>query len=134
VLVGESKVYLFSRNYIVIKEKCFKAFLENFNNEKKYYDVVVNVIRVLGVISLAMNIAIIIYMFSMCYCHLKFSSISFIEPIYGILWSIIMLYLLTKERLRYICHENTLNDEMDEIIGEQYDQNKTANILYLKLS
>ena len=35
--VSESKVYLFSRNYIVIKEKCFKAFLENFNNEKKYY-------------------------------------------------------------------------------------------------
>ena len=132
--VGESKVYLFSRNYIVIKEKCFKAFLENFNNEKKYYDVVVNVIRVLGVISLAMNIAIIIYMFSMCCCHLKFSSISFIEPIYGILWSIIMLSLLTKERLRYICHEGTLNDEMDEIIGEQYDQNKTANIVFSSLS
>ena len=65
----------------------------------------------------------------MCCCHLKFSSISFIAPIYGILWSIIMLSLLTKERLRYICHEGTLNDEMDEIIGEQYDQNKTASIL-----
>ena len=39
-----------------------------------------------------------------------------------------MLYLLIKKRLSYICHESTLNDEMDEIIEEQYDKNKTANI------
>ena len=45
-----------------------------------------------------------------------------------------MLYLLTKKRSSYICHESILNDEMDEIIEEQYDKNKTANIVFSSLS
>ena len=45
-----------------------------------------------------------------------------------------MLYLFTKERLKYACHTDEFNDEMDEIIEEQYNKNKTINIVLSSLS
>jgi hypothetical protein len=97
-------VFLFVRNYNEIDEKCFNDFFENFEIEKKYYDSVLNVVRILGAFSIAFILATFIYLISICCCNLVFYSISFISPIYGIIYNIIILVLINKERISYKCH------------------------------
>ena len=133
--VDNFKAYLFVRNYNEIDEKCFKDFLRDIENEKKYYDSILSVIRILGAISLAFIVAIFIYMIVMCYyIHLSFFSILLILPLYGILFNIITLVLINKAKIKYSCQKDGFNEIINEIISQQYTNNNTLNIAMSSLS
>ena len=131
--INDAKVFLFVRNYNEIDQKCFEDFFENFEKEKKYYDSILSVVRVLGAISIAFILVTFIYMISICCCSLIFYSISFVSPIYGIICNIIIIALINKERIRYKCHLKGFDKEIEELIDNQYNNN-TINIAMSSLS
>ena len=73
-------------------------------------------------------------MFAFCCDNVKFYSISFVVSIYGILFNIIVLVLITKKRIKYKCHIKEFNEEMDNLIEEQYYINLIINIIMCCLS
>ena len=130
---GNPSVFLYVRNYNEINEECFQKFIKDFKAEDKYYSGVLILIRVLGAISVVLCVSMFIYMFALC-CNVQFYSISFIVSVYGILFNIIVLVLITKERIKYKCHTVEFNEELDNLIEEQYYVNLVANIIMCCLS
>jgi len=130
---GNPSVSLYVRNYNELDEKCFEKFIKDFKDEDKYYSGVLIAIRGLGVISIVLCVAMFIYMFALC-CNVKFYSISFVVSVYGILFNIIVLVLITKKRIKYTCHIKEFNEEMDNLIEEQYYINLVVNIIMCCLS
>lgn len=131
--LGNPSVSLYARNYNEIDEECFEKFIKDFKAEDKYYSGVLIVIRGLGAISVALSAAMFVYMFALC-CNVKFYSVSFVVSFYGILFNIIVLILITKKRIKYTCHIDEFNEEMDNLIEEQYYINLVVNIIMLCLS
>ena len=131
--LGNPSVSLYARNYNEIDEECFEKFIKDFKAEDKYYSGVLIVIRGLGAISVVLSAAMFVYMFALC-CNVKFYSISFVVSVYGILFNIIVLILITKKRIKYTCHIDEFNEEMDNLIEEQYYINLVVNIIMLCLS
>lgn len=131
---GDPSVFLYVRNYNEINEVCFEKFIKDFKGEDKYYSGVIILIRCLGTISIFLSVSMLIYMFVFCCDNVKFYSISFVVSIYGILFNIIVLVLITKKRIKYKCHINEFNEEMDNLIEEQYYINLIINIIMCCLS
>ena len=131
--LGNPTVSLYARNYNELDEECFEKFIKDFKSEDKYYSGVLIVIKGLGAISVVLSVAMFIYMFALC-CNVKFYSISFVVSVYGILFNIIALILITKKRIKYTCHIDEFNEEMDNLIEEQYYINLVANIIMCCLS
>jgi hypothetical protein len=124
---------LYARNYNEIDEKCFEKFIKDFKDEKKYYSGVLIAIRGLGAISIVLIVSMFIYMFALC-CNVKFYSISFVVSVYGILFNIIVLVLIAKKRIKYTCHIDEFNEELDNLVKEQYYVNLGVNIIMCCLS
>jgi hypothetical protein len=130
---GNPSVSLYARNYNEIDEKCFEKFIKDFKDEKKYYSGVLIAIRGLGAISIVLIVSMFIYMFALC-CNVKFYSISFVVSVYGILFNIIVLVLIAKKRIKYTCHIDEFNEELDNLVKEQYYVNLGVNIIMCCLS
>ena len=65
----------------------------------------------------------------MCCRDVKFNSISFIVPIYGIICNIVILGIINKEKIKYKCQLQGFNEEIDELVDEQYNNNSTIIIM-----
>ena len=124
-----AKVDLYIRNYNDIDEKCFNEFLEELKDEEKFYDSAISAVRALGAISIIFNCAMFIYISVMCCQDIQFSSFSFIVPVYGIICNVIVLGIVNKSRIRYKCQLEGFNEEIDELLDEQYDNNKTTTTI-----
>ena len=129
-----AKVDLYIRNYNDIDEKCFEDFLEELKDEEKFYDSAVSAVRALGSISIILNFVLFIFITVMCCRDIQFSSFSFIVPIYGIICNVIVLGIINKSRVRYKCQLEGFNEEIDELLDEQYDNNKTNTTIMSALS
>ena len=125
----DKTVFLYARNYIEIDETCFEGFIQDLNDEKKYYDSVLGVVRSLGTISVAVIIALFIYMIVMCRYELIFYNLALIAPIYGIICNIVILGVINKQRIRYKCQIEGFNENIDELLDKQYDNNNVLNII-----
>ena len=131
---GYQSASLYVRNYNEVNEICFEKFIKDFKDEKKLFDAVLTMVRVLGAVSVILAIINFIYMFGIFCCHFKFRTFSFIVPVYCILFDIIVLYFLTKSQIKYECNIDEFNEEMNELIEEQYNKNRIANIVLICLS
>ena len=121
---------LYVRNYNQMDEKCFKDFIKDLEDEEKYYDSIVKIIRALGTISLIVNALIFFYCCYMCCRDVKFYSVAIIVPIYGIVCNSIILGILNKEKIKYKCQLEGFNDSIDEKLDEQYENsNLTATVM-----
>ena len=65
----------------------------------------------------------------MCRYELIFYNIALIAPIYGIVCNIVILGVINKQRIRYKCQIEGFNENIDELIDEQYDNNNLLNIV-----
>ena len=119
----EEKVYLYVRNYNEMDESCVQGFLDDLENENKYYDSVFKTIRVLTAISLACTIALSIYIFTTCACccNVTFNGLAMIIPIYGMIVNIVTIGVINKERIRYKCQLEGFNETIDDLVDEQYN-------------
>ena len=70
----------------------------------------------------------------MCCRDVKFNSISFIVPIYGIICNIVILGIINKEKIRYKCQLEGFNEEIDELVDEQYNNNNSTIIIMSSFS
>ena len=70
----------------------------------------------------------------MCCREVQFYSISFIVPIYGIICNIVVLGIINKKRIKYNCELAGFNEEIDELLDEQYDNNNLGIIFVSSLS
>ena len=129
-----AKVDLYIRNYNDIDEKCFNDFLDELKDEHKFYDSAVKVVRALGIISIVFNVVMFIYITVTCCNDIQFSSFSFIIPIYGIICNAIILGVVNKSRIRYKCQLEGFNENIDELIDEQYDNNAINTTIMSALS
>ena len=89
---SSATIDLYVRNYNQLDEKCFKDFIKDLEDEEKYYDSIVKVIRALGTISLIFNALIFFYCCYMCCRDVKFYTVAIIVPIYGIVCNSIVLF------------------------------------------
>ena len=128
-IIGQSTVDLYVRNYNEIDETCFEGFIQDLNDEKKYYDSVLDVVKTLGTASIVVIIALFIYMIVMCRYELIFYNLALIAPIYGIICNIVILGVINKQRIRYKCQIEGFNENIDELLDKQYDNNNVLNII-----
>lgn len=128
-------VNLFVRNYNEIDEKCVQEFLDDFKDEKKYYDSVFKTVRALSLIGLILILALFIYILTTCQCccSLNYRGIAIVVPIYGIAANIVVVGIINKAKIKYKCQLEGFNEELDDIIKEQYS-NPTVNIVMSVLS
>ena len=130
----KEKVDIYIRNYNDIDEKCFEDFLQDLKNEKIYYDFSQKTVKVIGGISIALNAILFLYMFWMFCSEVQFYSISFIIPIYGIICNIVVLGIINKKKIKYNCELAGFNEEIDELVDEQYDNNSSTTIVMSSIS
>ena len=126
--VYRTSVNLYVRNYNEIDEECFNKFLQDLNNEKKYYDSIRSVVKALGTVSLFLIIGNFIYMIAICRCEVTFYFIFIVVPIYGIISNAVIIGIINKKRIKYKCQLEGFNEAIDKLVDEQYDNN---NLLYI---
>ena len=115
-------------------EECFLSFVDDLNDEQAYYDKVTKAVRGLGSASLILSVGLFIYIIMICRCDFKFNLISLAIPIIGVVVNIITLGIINKSRIRYKCQLEGFNEEIDELLDDEYDYNNTTNILMASLS
>jgi len=80
-------------NYNEIDIKCVEKFFKKLDKEEKYYDISRIVIRVLCSISIVSVAGLFLHSLTICCCELKFYSLFFVVPIYGLICNIITIGL-----------------------------------------
>ena len=132
-LVGTT-VDLYVRNYNEIDEKCVE-FLDDFKDEKKYYDSAFKTVRVLSLIGLILALALFIFILTTCQCccNLNYHGIAIVVPIYGIAANIVVVGITNKAKIKYECQSEGLNEGLDDVIDDQYGS-ATVNIVMSVLS
>ena len=133
-LVGTT-VDLYVRNYNEIDEKCVQEFLDDFKDEKKYYDSAFKTVRALSLIGLILALALFIFILTTCQCccNLNYHGIAIVVPIYGIAANIVVVGITNKAKIKYECQSEGLNEGLDDVIDDQYGS-ATVNIVMSVLS
>ena len=128
--VSSTYVDLYARNYKDIDEKCLEKFLEDFEDEKKYFVSAFKTARALSLIGFIFVLALFIYIFttSVFCCNVTYHGIAIIVPIYGLVANIIIIGITNKAKINYKCQKEGLSSDVDEIIDDQYGSN-TVNIV-----
>ena len=131
---SDAKIELWVRNYNEMDEECFLSFVDDLNDEQAYYDKVTKAVRGLGSASLILSVGLFIYIIMICRCDFKFNLISLAIPIIGVVVNIITLGIINKSRIRYKCQLEGFNEEIDELLDDEYDYNNTTNIVMASFS
>ena len=87
-----------------ISKKCAEKLFEDLEDEQKYFDTIQIVVKVLSSISVVLAVILFIYGMSICCYEIKFYSLSFIAPVYGIVSGVISMVLMIKERIKCECN------------------------------
>ena len=128
--LSSTYVDLYARNYKDIDEKCLEKFLEDFEDEKKYFVSAFKTARALSLIGLIFAIVLFIYILTTCSCccNVTYHGIAIVVPIYGLVANIIVIGITNKAKIKYKCQKEGLSSDVDEIIDDQYGSN-TVNIV-----
>ena len=106
-----------------LNKTCAEKFFEDLVNQKKYFDTIQIVVKVLSSISAVLALCLLMYGMSICCCETKFYSLSFITPVYGIISGAILLVLLIKERIKCKCNINVFDNNVNTKIDNEYEDN-----------
>ena len=131
---NNDNIDIYVRNYNEMDESCIKGFLSDLNDEKQYYISISGTVRALSAVSLALSSALVIYIVCSSCSDLAFKFFVIAVPIYGIVVNIITIGLINKQRIRFKCQLEGFNDEIDELVDEQYNNNNVVNIVMSALS
>ena len=133
--LSSTYVDLYARNYKDIDEKCLEKFLEDFEDEKKYFVSAFKTARAFSLIGLIFAIVLFIYILTTCSCccNVTYHGIAIVVPIYGLVANIIVIGITNKAKIKYKCQKEGLSSDVDEIIDDQYGSN-TVNIVMAVLN
>ena len=112
-----------------------QEFLDDFKDEKKYYDSAFKTVRALSLIGLILALALFIFILTTCQCccNLNYHGIAIVVPIYGIAANIVVVGITNKAKIKYECQSEGLNEGLDDVIDDQYGS-ATVNIVMSVLS
>ena len=131
VYIRENTVELYAKNYNDVDEKCVEEFLEDYEDEKKYFDSAYKTARALSLIGLILILALFIYIMSTCSycCNLTYRGIAIAIPIYGIVANIIVISVTNKPKIKYECQKDGTNSDLEDEIDKQYGINTVSIVM-----
>ena len=118
-------VDLYARFFNDIDEKCVEEFINDMEEEKKYYVSTFKAVRALSLIGLILILVLFIYILTTCNCccNLSYHGIAIVVPVYGLVANIIIIGITNKARTKYKCQKEDFNSELDDFIDDQYGNN-----------
>lgn len=122
------EVNLYRRNYIYSYDECISDFFEKISKASGAEIA----IRVLGSISVALEVALIIYSITIRCCFVDYHLICIIAPIFCIIFNLVAILLNYTVETKYECEE--FKDLINGSIKSDLDFLRSSNIIYIVFS